>query len=71
MSDIVRTRIITTKINGWGSIGKARTEFFKDIKPATTMVELKRLIIPGLIVELEADAIFFNNVEKSNMIPKP
>ncbi len=35
------------------------------------MVELKRLIIPGLIVELEADVMFFNNVEKSNVIPKP
>ena len=57
MNDVVRTRIFTTDISQWKKIGKAHGEFFKKIQPATTMVEVKSLIEPGLLVEIEADAI--------------
>lgn len=57
LENVVRTRIFTTNIEEWETIGKAHAEFFKDIKPATTMVEVKRLIQPEMIVEIEADAM--------------
>lgn len=57
LTDIVRTRIFVTNIDDWKIIGKAYAEFFKDIQPAATMVEVKRLIQPDLLVEIEADAI--------------
>jgi enamine deaminase RidA (YjgF/YER057c/UK114 family) len=55
--NVVRTRIFTTNIEDWTLIGEAYAEFFLDIKPASTMVEVKRLINPELRVEIEADAI--------------
>lgn len=57
MNDVVRTRIFTTDISQWKKIGKAHGELFRKIKPATTMVEVKSLIEPGLLVEIEADAV--------------
>lgn len=57
MEDVVRTRIYVTDISKWQEIGKAHGEFFKEIKPATAMVEVKSLIDPEMIVEIEATAI--------------
>jgi enamine deaminase RidA (YjgF/YER057c/UK114 family) len=55
--DVVRTRIFTTRIDQWQEIGRAHAEVFADIRPATTMVEVSRLIDPAMVVEVEAEAI--------------
>jgi enamine deaminase RidA (YjgF/YER057c/UK114 family) len=57
LSHVVRTRIFTTDISQWEAIGRAHGEFFRDIRPAATMVEVRALIDPALLVEIEADAI--------------
>jgi enamine deaminase RidA (YjgF/YER057c/UK114 family) len=57
MKDVVRTRVFTTDISRWEEIGRAHGEFFRDIRPASTMVEVSRLISPAMLVEIEADAI--------------
>ena len=57
LREVVRTRIYVTDITQWREIGRAHAEFFGEARPATTMVEVSRLVDPQMLVEIEAEAI--------------
>ncbi|NOU85092.1 RidA family protein [Paenibacillus sp. LMG 31460] len=64
MSDVIRTRMFVTDISLWQEFGRAHGEFFRDVQPVATMVEVKALIDPLLLIEIEVEALLIEETEK-------
>lgn len=64
MSDVIRTRMFVTDISLWEEFGRAHGEFFRDVQPVATMVEVKALIDPLLLIEIEVEALLIEETEK-------
>ena len=62
LEDVVRTRIFVTDISNWQEVGRAHSEVFSDIRPATTLLEVSALIAPDMLVEIEADAFIQGDI---------